>query len=73
MAAIIAVAGHGLALVHPGFVTQEIKEGKLIQPFDVMSTTGFNYYLVYPEAARVPRKTALFRDWILAESGQMES
>jgi LysR family glycine cleavage system transcriptional activator len=73
MAAVLAAAGHGLALVHLGFVTQEFKEGKLIQPFDVMATTGFNYYLVYPEAARVPRKTSLFRDWILAEAGQMAS
>ncbi len=70
MAAVLAAAGHGLALVHLGFVTQELKEGKLIQPFDVMGSTGFNYYLVYPEGARVPRKTALFRDWILAEAGQ---
>lgn len=73
MAAVLAAAGHGLALVHLGFVTQEFKEGKLIQPFDVMASTGFNYYLVYPEAGRLPRKTALFRDWILAEAGQMTS
>jgi LysR family transcriptional regulator, glycine cleavage system transcriptional activator len=72
MAAVLAAAGHGLALVHPGFVTQDIKEGKLIQPFDVRASTGFNYYLVYPDVARVPRKTSLFRDWILAEAGQLE-
>ena len=71
MAAVLAAAGHGLALVHLGFVTQEFKEGKLIQPFDVTASSGFNVYLVYPEAARVPRKTVLFRDWILAEAGQM--
>jgi len=70
MAAVLAAAGHGLALVHPGFVTQEFKEGKLIQPFDVMASTGFNYYLVYPHTNRLPRKTQLFRDWILAEAGQ---
>ena len=70
MAAVLAAAGHGLALVHLGFVTQEFKEGKLIQPFDVMASTGFNYYLVYPHTNRLPRKTQLFRDWILAEAGQ---
>jgi LysR family glycine cleavage system transcriptional activator len=69
MAAVLAAAGHGLALVHLGFVTQEFKEGKLIQPFDVMASTGFNYYLVYPETNRLSRKTQLFRDWILAEAG----
>lgn len=70
MAIVLAAAGHGLALVHLGFVTEEIKAGKLIQPFDVITSPGFNYYLVYPEAGRVPRKSQLFRDWILSESGQ---
>lgn len=70
MAAVLAAAGHGLALVHLGFVTEEFKTGKLIQPFDVMASTGFNYYLVYPETNRLSRKTQLFRDWILAEAGQ---
>ncbi len=70
MAMVLAVAGHGLALVHLGFVTEEFKAGKLIQPFDVMATAGFNYYLVYPEVGRLPKKTRLFRDWILKEAGQ---
>lgn len=71
MAAVLAVAGHGLALVHPGFVADELKTGKLMQPFDVVVASGFNYYLVYPETNRLPRKTQLFRDWILAEAGQI--
>ncbi|WP_119274743.1 LysR substrate-binding domain-containing protein [Taklimakanibacter deserti] len=70
MAAVLALAGHGLALVHPSFVAEEIKTGKLLQPFALMASTGFNYYLVYPETNRLPRKTQLFRDWILAEAGQ---
>lgn len=73
MAAVLAVAGHGLALVHPGFVTEEIKAGKLMQPFALTASTGFNYYLVYPQTNRLPRKTQLFRDWILAEAGQLSS
>jgi LysR family glycine cleavage system transcriptional activator len=73
MAAVLAMVGHGLALVHPGFVTEEIEAGRLMQPFDVMASTGFNYYLVYPETNRLPRKTQLFRDWILAEAGQLAS
>jgi LysR family transcriptional regulator, glycine cleavage system transcriptional activator len=69
IAAVLAAAGHGMALAQLGFVTQEFKEGKLIQPFDVMASTGFNYYLVYPETNRLSHKTQLFRDWILAEAG----
>lgn len=70
MAAVLAAAGHGLALVHLGFVTEEFKTGKLIQPFDVMASSGFNYYLVYADSSRLPNKTKLFRDWILKEAGQ---
>jgi len=71
IAAVLAVAGHGLALVHPGFVTEEIKTGKLVQPFPLIASTGFSYFLVYPRANRLPRKTQLFRDWILSEAGQL--
>jgi LysR family glycine cleavage system transcriptional activator len=70
IAAVLAVAGHGLALVHPGFVTEEVKAGKLIQPFALMASTGFSYFLVYRRVNRLPRKTQLFRDWILAEAGR---
>ena len=70
MASVLAIAGHGLALVHPGFVADEIRTGKLMQPFALMASTGISYFLVYPRANRLPRKTQLFRDWILAEAGQ---
>jgi LysR family glycine cleavage system transcriptional activator len=73
IAAVLAVAGHGLALVHPSFVTEEVRSGKLIQPFPLMASTGFSYFLVYPRATRLSRKTRLFRDWILAEAGQLSS
>lgn len=73
MAAVLAIAGHGLALVHPGFVAEEMKSGRLIQPFDVMAASGLAYYLVFPQTNRLPRKTQLFRDWILSEAGMMSA
>ena len=73
MATVLAVAGHGLALAHPGFVAEEIKAGRLVQPFPLMASTGISYFLVYPKVNRLPRKTQLFRDWILAEAGQAAS
>jgi DNA-binding transcriptional LysR family regulator len=44
-----------------------------MQPFALMASTGFNYYLVYPHTNRLPRKMQLFRDWILAEAGHTSS
>ena len=68
MIARVAVAGHGVALVTPDFVADEMKSGRLVRLFDVMGTTGAKYYLVYPERSRNQRKIRLFRDWLLAEA-----
>jgi LysR family glycine cleavage system transcriptional activator len=70
MIASVAIAGHGVALVTPGFVADELKSGRLVQLFDVTGTTGAKYFLVYPESRRNQRKIRAFRDWLLAEAGQ---
>ena len=70
MIASVAVAGHGVALVTPGFVADDLKSGRLLQLFDVMGTTGAKYCLVYPESRRSQRKIRMFRDWLLAEAGR---
>ena len=67
MAASVAAAGHGIAIVTPGFVRDDLQAGRLVQLFDIIASTGSNYYLVYPEAHRATRKIRLFRDWLLAE------
>jgi LysR family transcriptional regulator, glycine cleavage system transcriptional activator len=69
MIASVAVAGHGVALVTPGFVADDLKSGRLVQLFDVMGTTGAKYFLVYPEGRRNQRKIRMFREWLLAEAG----
>jgi LysR family glycine cleavage system transcriptional activator len=69
MAARVALAGHGISLVTPGFVHDELASGQLIRLFDVAATTGANYYLVYPEETAGRRKIRLFRDWVLKEAG----
>jgi LysR family transcriptional regulator, glycine cleavage system transcriptional activator len=67
MAAILAVAGSGIALVSPSFVSEELKSGRLIQLFDVMAASGSNYYLAYAEQRKTHPKIRAFRDWILKE------
>ncbi len=69
MAASVAAAGHGVALVTPGFVGEDLKAGRLVQLFDVLATSGSNYFLVYPEPRRGQPKIATFRDWILEQAG----
>ena len=69
MAAILAVAGSGIALVSPAFVGEDMKSGRLIQLFDVMAKSGSEYFLAYSEARRNTPKIRAFREWILKEAG----
>ncbi len=68
MAARVALAGHGITLVTPGFVAEDLSAGRLVRLFDVEATTGHSYYLVYPEETASRRKIRLFRDWVLREA-----
>jgi LysR family transcriptional regulator, glycine cleavage system transcriptional activator len=68
MIASVAVAGHGIALVTPGFVADDLKAGRLVQLFEVIGTAGDKYFLVYPESRRNQPKIRKFRDWLLAEA-----
>lgn len=62
-----AVAGQGVAILTPAFFTAELADGRLVQPFDLVSDDGHGFYLVYPEARRNVSKIRAFRDWLLAE------
>lgn len=69
MAAILAVAGSGIALVSPAFVSEDMKSGRLIQLFDVMAKSGSENFLAYSETRHNTPKIRAFREWILSETG----
>jgi LysR family transcriptional regulator, glycine cleavage system transcriptional activator len=62
-----AIAGRGVAILTPAFFADELADGRLVRPFDLVCTDGHAYWLVYPETRRNAPKIAVFRDWILAE------
>ena len=68
MAASVAVAGHGIALITPRFEADCFASGRLVKLFDIMANVGDGYYLAYPKEHRASRKIKLFRDWVLAEA-----
>lgn len=72
MAASVAMAGHGVALVTPRFEADCLASGKLVPLFDITAQAGSSYYLAYPEENRNLRKVKLFRDWMLAEAADGE-
>ncbi len=64
----MALAGNGAAVLTPAFFTRELAEGRLVQPFDLVCSRGYAYWLVYPEARRNAPQIKAFRDWVLAEA-----
>ncbi|MDQ2878834.1 MAG: LysR substrate-binding domain-containing protein [Pseudomonadota bacterium] len=62
-----AMAGQGIAMLTPFFWRNDLAEGRLVQLFDQVSTRGYAYWLVFPEARRGVAKIRRFRDWVLAE------
>ncbi|TGP24196.1 MULTISPECIES: LysR substrate-binding domain-containing protein [unclassified Mesorhizobium] len=62
-----AMAGHGVAILTRALFKDELADGRLIQPFDLVGDDGHAYWLVYPTARRNVPKIRAFRDWILAE------
>ena len=68
MAASVAVAGHGIALITPRFEADCFASGRLVKLFDIMASAGDGYYLAYPREHRASRKIRLFREWVLAEA-----
>jgi LysR family transcriptional regulator, glycine cleavage system transcriptional activator len=63
-----AMAGLGVALLTPAYYRQELTDGRLIQPFDLVIDEGSGYWLAYPESRRNVPKIKAFRDWIVAEA-----
>jgi LysR family glycine cleavage system transcriptional activator len=62
-----AMAGQGMAMLTPFFWRNDLAEGRLVRPFDQVSTRGYAYWLCYPEARRGVPKIRRFREWLLAE------
>ena len=60
-----AVAGQGVAMGRHWLALDDLKAGRLVQPFGPVMDGGFAYYLVAPpDSFRRPRVTA-FCDWLI--------
>ena len=61
-----AMGGQGFVLLTPEFWKNDIADGRLVQPFEQVSTVGYAYWLVYPPERRSVPKIKRFREWLLA-------
>lgn len=61
------LAGHGIGLLTRFLFAEEVRSGRLVQLFDIVSTDAHSLHLVYPEANASRPKIRAFRDWLLQE------
>jgi LysR family glycine cleavage system transcriptional activator len=60
------IAGIGVALVPRILVEDELRDGRLVSPFDAVPSSR-SYYLVYPPRVQHHPVLITFRDWLLEE------
>ncbi|HKY93762.1 MAG TPA: LysR substrate-binding domain-containing protein [Kiloniellales bacterium] len=59
-----AVDGHGVGLFFRGLVQEELRAGRLLQPFPTAIHRGFDYRLTWDESRELPAKAKAFRRWL---------
>lgn len=59
-----AMAGIGVAIANRAFVTDHLRDGRLVIPFDHDLSTDSAYYLLYPKHGPKRRSAIVFREWI---------
>ena len=64
-----AIAGQGVLLAVDKMSEDAVRDGRLVRPFDVTAETAFDYWFITSALRRVPRKVAMFRDWVWEELG----
>ena len=58
-----------MAILTPEFYADDLASGRLIQPFDILSSDNTDYWIAYPENRRHTPRIRAFRDWLLCEFG----
>ncbi|HEY6483761.1 MAG TPA: LysR substrate-binding domain-containing protein [Steroidobacteraceae bacterium] len=64
-----ALSGEGLALVDTNLFADEIRNGRLVRPFDTTLDDGFGYYLITHPEGLGDTAIALFRSWLIERFG----
>lgn len=63
-----AIGGQGVALMSRQLIEDELKEGRLVQPFGP-ELPGKPFFLVYPESRRHAPAILAIRDWVMNVPG----
>ncbi|MFL9875005.1 transcriptional regulator GcvA [Paraburkholderia megapolitana] len=66
-----AADGQGVALGRLVLAADDLRKGRLVQPFDIAIPNDYSYWLVYPAAALDRPGVAAFRTWLLSEAKRL--
>ncbi len=61
--------GQGVALGILPFINEDIREGRLLRPFELTIDPGLAYYLIDPKSRRAKPSVRAVRDWLLEGAG----
>ena len=64
-----AISEQGVLMAVDMMSADAVSDGRLVRPFATTVSTGTGYWFVSAARPRLPTKTRLFRDWLLAEAG----
>jgi DNA-binding transcriptional LysR family regulator len=59
--------GHGFGLFFVELIQEDVRSGRLVQPFDLWIDLGCAYYLNRPRATPMSAKLQTFSTWIMEE------
>ena len=59
----------GVALGRLTLAERDLREGRLVKPFDIAVSNDYSYWLVYPRRNAERADVAAFRTWLLAQAG----
>lgn len=63
-----AIDQAGVTIAQPAFIQDDLRDGRLIEPFGIRAETAWAYYLVYPSASPKLPALATFEAWLIAEA-----
>jgi len=64
-----AASGLGVAIANRPLVERQLREGRVVAPFELSFCSEYAYYLVYPPEYEQQPKVRAFRDWVLGIAG----
>lgn len=64
-----ALSGQGIALCDTNLFAEDIRVGRLVQPFTAVLDDGYGYYLITQPEALGDTAIALFRSWLIDRFG----